>query len=184
MKNESMTIRRRAEAGACARIVVAAVSSVANAGRRLVAAAVSGRSALSAGVRVSSLSVLLACVGSNTAMAHHSFSAEFDVNQPIELTGTVTELKWSNPHTWIYIDVVDDDGNVVNWALETPRAANALIRSGWRPSDLPVGRIIQVQGWLARNGSPTANISSVTLEDGRRLFAGSPTPETGADEDR
>lgn len=107
------------------------------------------------------------------AVAHHAFAAEFDVNKPIELTGTVTEMKWSNPHTWIYIDVVDEQGNVVNWALETPRAANMLIRNGWRRDDLPVGRVITVEGWQARNDSPTANIRSVVLEDGRRLFAGS-----------
>lgn len=122
---------------------------------------------------------LIACVGAIAAQvlaipaaAHHAFAAEFDINQPIELTGTVTEMRWSNPHTWIYIDVVDDDGNVVNWALETPRAANMLIRNGWRREDLPVGTVISVEGWLARNGSPTANIRSVVLEDGRRLFAG------------
>lgn len=104
--------------------------------------------------------------------AHHAFSAEFDINKPIELTGTVTEMKWSNPHTWIYIDVVDESGNVVNWALETPRAANMLIRNGWRREDLPVGEVITVAGWQARNDSPTANIRTVMLQDGRRLFAG------------
>jgi DNA/RNA endonuclease YhcR with UshA esterase domain len=107
------------------------------------------------------------------AAAHHAFSAEFDINAQVELTGTVTEMKWSNPHAWIYIDVVDGDGNVVNWALETPRAANILIRNGWRPEDLPVGRVITVEGWQARNGSPTANITSIVLDDGRSLFAGS-----------
>jgi hypothetical protein len=85
-------------------------------------------------------------------------------------------MKWSNPHTWIYIDVVNADGDVVNWALETGRAANMLIRNGWRREDLPAGRVISVRGWQARNGSPTANISTVTLEDGRELFAGSPEP--------
>ncbi len=112
------------------------------------------------------------------AAGHHSFSAEFDIESPVELTGAVTDMKWSNPHTWIYIDVEDDAGNVVNWALETPRAANMLIRNGWRRDDLPVGRVITVQGWQARNGTPTANISSVTLEDGRQLFAGSPTGDS------
>jgi hypothetical protein len=109
--------------------------------------------------------------------AHHAFSAQFDIDQPIELTGAVTEMKWSNPHTWIYIDVVEDDGTVVNWALETPRAANILIRNGWRRDDLPVGRVITVRGWRARNGTPTANISVVELEDGRQLFAGARTDD-------
>lgn len=115
---------------------------------------------------------LAAWLPAHQAPAHHAFAAEFDINKPVELTGTVTEMKWSNPHTWIFIDVEDSDGNVVNWALETPRAANILIRNGWRREDLPVGRVITVEGWLARNGSPTANIRSVVLDDGRTLFAG------------
>lgn len=125
--------------------------------------------------RVRSLAVAgFAAILAAPVLAHHSFSAEFDIDQPIELTGTVTGMKWANPHTWIYIDVADEDGNVVGWSLETPRAANMLIRNGWRRDDLPVGRVITVKGWRARNGSPTANISSVTFEDGKQLFAGSP----------
>lgn len=109
-----------------------------------------------------------------TAVAHHSFSAEFDIDRPVELTGRVTEMKWSNPHAWIYIDVEDENGNAVSWALET-RAANGLIRNGWRKEDLPVGTVLKVEGFQARNRSPTANIASVTFEDGRTLFAG-PNP--------
>lgn len=116
---------------------------------------------------------LIAALGaySAPASAHHAFAAEFDINSPIKLSGTVTRMQWSNPHGWIYIDVTDQAGNVVNWALETS-AANNLIRRGWRRSDLPPGTPIQVEGWQARNGSPTANIRSITLEDGRKLFAG------------
>ena len=115
--------------------------------------------------------LILICTAMSQVSAHHSFSAEFDIDQPLELTGKVTEMKWSNPHGWIYIDVENDDGTVTNWALETS-AANNLIRRGWRKSDLPEGTVISVTGFHARNGSPTANIRSILLEDGRRLFSG------------
>ena len=109
----------------------------------------------------------------STALAHHAFAAEFDREKPVQLKGRVTEMKWSNPHSWIYIDVEDENGNVVNWALET-RAANSLIRLGWRPADLPVGTILEVNGWQARNNSPTASVAAAALSDGRKIFAGPP----------
>ena len=114
-----------------------------------------------------------ASVASGAAIAHHAFAAEFDREKPVKMAGTVTEMKWSNPHAWLYLDVEDENGNVVNWAFET-RAANALIRIGWRPADLPVGTELEVEGYQARNDSATASLASATFPDGRRLFSGSP----------
>jgi len=127
---------------------------------------------LSLGSALTLAAFLIVC-NTGPADAHHSFAAEFDRDKPVQLTGTVTGMKWSNPHAWIYLDVEDGAGNVVNWALET-RAANNLIRLGWRREDLPVGSVLKVEGWQARNGNPTSSISSVLFEDGRTLFVGSP----------
>ena len=110
-------------------------------------------------------------------IAHHSFTAEFDENKHVMLTGTVTEMRWSNPHGWIYIDVKGPDGKVVNWACETG-SVNGLYRRGWRKEDLAAGTVLTVEGWAARNGSPTMNAQSLLLPDGRRLFAGSSNNKT------
>jgi hypothetical protein len=118
----------------------------------------------------------LVCLCSSAGLAHHSFSAEYDDKKPIKLTGTVTLMRWSNPHAWIYLDVKGKDGKVVNWALETG-GVNTLYRRGWRKEDLPVGTVLVVDGWQARNGTPTANASSITFKDGRKLFAGSSNPK-------
>ena len=115
--------------------------------------------------------LMMTALLAGTAFAHHSFSAEYDNKKQVKLSGKVTEMKWSNPHSWIYINV-ETNGKTVNWALETG-AANSLIRRGWKKTDLPAGTVLQVEGWQARNGSPTANVSSIKFTDGRRLFAGS-----------
>jgi hypothetical protein len=106
------------------------------------------------------------------AVAHHSFSAEFDINRPIQLTGTITKVEWINPHAWIHVDVKKPDGSTENWAVETG-TPNTLLRRGLRKQDLPAGTDVKVTGYQARDGTAKANGTNVTLPDGRALFIGS-----------
>jgi hypothetical protein len=103
--------------------------------------------------------------------AHHSFAAEYDDKKPTKIAGKVAEMRWSNPHAWIYLDVTGADGKVERWAFETG-GANALFRRGWRKEDLPAGTELVIDGWQARNGSITVNARSITFKVGRRLLAG------------
>ena len=117
------------------------------------------------------LAITVAALVVMPVRAHHSFSAEFDQNKPLKLTGKITSMRWANPHAWIYIDVTGSDGKVQNWAWETT-AANSLYRRGWRKEDLEVGVVVTIDGYQARSGQPVANAASITLPDGKRLFAG------------
>ena len=113
------------------------------------------------------------------AFAHHAFASEFDANKRVELKGTIVKMLWTNPHGWLYIDVKEPDGKTATWALEFG-GPTALYKRGWRKEDLPVGAEVSVKGYLAKNGTKTANASNVVLSDGRTLFAGS--SGTGAPE--
>jgi Family of unknown function (DUF6152) len=105
--------------------------------------------------------------------AHHSFAAQYDANKPITLRGTISRMLWSNPHGHLYIEVKMPDGKLVTWELETAAPAG-LYRRGWRREDLPVGAEVVVRAFLARDGTPTANATTVTLTTtGKELFAGS-----------
>ena len=107
------------------------------------------------------------------AVPHHSFTAEFDVNRPIELTGTVTRVEWTNPHAWLFIDVEDDDNNVQSWAIEL-LGINTLLRRGWTRDKVKAGDIIEVEGFGARDGTNTGNASAVGMANtGERVWESS-----------
>jgi Family of unknown function (DUF6152) len=107
------------------------------------------------------------------AMAHHSFSAEYDNKKPVTLKGTVTKVDWMNPHVYFYIDVTDDKGSITNWGLEMG-PPNGLERSGWTKNTIQIGTEVVVEGTLAKDGSKQANARSVTLaETGQKLGAAS-----------
>jgi len=116
------------------------------------------------------------------ALAHHSFAAEFDADQPVTLEGTITQMEWINPHTWMHIDVVNDDGSVTAWMIEggTP---NTLMRRGFTLDNVKVGTSITVEGFRARNGANRANGRDLILADGSRLFMGSSGTGAPGDED-
>lgn len=108
------------------------------------------------------------------AAAHHSFGAEYDVNQPITLTGVLTKVEWTNPHTHIYVDVRGDDGKVVNWQLEG-YPPTALHRLGWRrDATMKVGDTITVSGWRARDGGSWGHSREITLPGGEKMMFGPP----------
>jgi hypothetical protein len=114
------------------------------------------------------LVVLLAAL---PALAHHSFAAEYDGTKPIKLTGTVTKFELTNPHSWIYIDVKDADGKVVNWGFETASVAN-LYRRGFRKDTVLAGTVVTIEGYLAKDGSHTGNAQKLTLPDGKTVVLG------------
>lgn len=105
-------------------------------------------------------------------LGHHSFAAQFDRNKPTTLTGPVTKIEWINPHARFYVAVTDASGRVTTWEIELTSTAG-LLRRGWTRNSLKVGDIVTVNGSMAKDGSNLANATTVTLSDGKRVFAGS-----------
>ena len=112
------------------------------------------------------------------AFAHHSFAAEYDASKPVKITGSVAKLEWTNPHARFYIDVKDAAGKTVQWNFELA-SPNVLSRNGWTRHSLKEGDMVTVEGSQAKDGAYLANAKTVTLSDGRKIFAGSPTDQEG-----
>jgi Family of unknown function (DUF6152) len=114
---------------------------------------------------------LLGLAGSGSALAHHAFSAEFDADKPLDITGTVTKAKWVNPHSWLYFDVKSPDGTVTNWGVEFG-APFALQQQGLTKAVLPAGTEVHVKGYRSKNAGAYGYAVTVSLPDGRTFKTG------------
>ena len=114
---------------------------------------------------------ILAVLGlSSTVFAHHSLVGEFDTSVSFEIRGAITEVEWTNPHIWLYLDVTNESGQVEKWQCEMG-SPNQLIRQGWAKDDLPLGTVIRANANPARDGTNTCSTRRITLDDGTPVFS-------------
>ena len=125
------------------------------------------------------LGSLIVGLSSTALLAHHSFAAQYDRNKPATLNGPVTKVDWINPHARFFVDSKDASGKVVNWEVELAAPA-MLLRRGWTRNSLKIGETVTVNGSLAKDGSNLLNATTVTLSDGKKVFAGSSGDGEGA----
>jgi len=122
---------------------------------------------------VTSMTIAALLMSGVPAIAHHSFSAVFYRERPVEVTGTISEVEWANPHVWFYVDVENESGELDNWGFELG-SVNALIRRGWNRADLQVGQLVTIVGVLARQDPFTGAVRTITLSNGEQLFGAQP----------
>ena len=103
--------------------------------------------------------------------AHHAFTAEYDENKRVTVSGIVTRFEWTNPHAWVYVDGKDENGKVTSWSFEMG-SPNGLLHRGWTRTELKRGDQVTVEAYRAKDGSNLANARTVTMPDGRKLFGG------------
>jgi len=122
--------------------------------------------------KAAALLIVVLFAGAVPLAAHHSFAAEYDSTKPVDVTGTLTKVEWTNPHIWFYLDVKDDKGTVTNWGFSAA-PPGVLMRRGIQKDVLKIGSVIHVQGFRAKDGSNNASGGTVTFSDGRRVFTAS-----------
>jgi hypothetical protein len=113
----------------------------------------------------------IALAGTMPATAHHAFAAEYDADQPVDVSGVVTKAKWVNPHSRLFVDVKNADGTVTSWGFEFG-APNALEGKGLTKADLEPGAQVRIKGYRSKNGGPFGYSVTLTLADGRSFQTG------------
>jgi len=125
------------------------------------------------GTKLSALLVLALSASVLPMEAHHSFAAEYDASKAVRITGVISKVEWTNPHSYLYIDVKDDQGKLLTWTCEGG-APNALSRRGFRKNDIKIGDTVTIDGYGAKDGSHLMDARRITLTDGRSFYSGSP----------